>query len=101
MTHALPDALPEAAEAPASRWCSPLADQRFDTTVEVRPAERRGIACLGVRNLRRLQHHDPSAPGWAMIGRLLRLLEVVNAGLDGPLTPHRRRAMLDVIACCW
>ncbi|MDQ1653159.1 MAG: hypothetical protein QOI35_2359, partial [Cryptosporangiaceae bacterium] len=33
-----------------------------------------------------------------MIRRLLRPLEVVNTGLDSPLTPHRRRAMLDVIA---
>ncbi|MDX6585334.1 MAG: hypothetical protein QOI10_4518, partial [Solirubrobacterales bacterium] len=39
-----------------------------------------------------------SAPGWRMIRRLLRPLEVVNAGLDSPPTSHRRRAKLDVIA---
>lgn len=33
-----------------------------------------------------------------MIRRLLRPLEVVNAGLDSPRTRHRRRAMLDVTA---
>jgi hypothetical protein len=48
--------------------------------------------------LRRLQYHDPSAPGWRVIRRLLRPLETVNAGLDSPATPHRRRAMLDVVA---
>ncbi|TMR88385.1 hypothetical protein [Nonomuraea basaltis] len=48
--------------------------------------------------MRRLQYHDRSAPGWTTIGRLLRPLEVVNAGLDGPVTKHRRRAMLDVVA---
>ena len=33
-----------------------------------------------------------------VIARLLRPLGVVSAGLDSPPTPHRRRAMLDVIA---
>ncbi|MBO3746158.1 hypothetical protein J5X84_08800 [Streptosporangiaceae bacterium NEAU-GS5] len=51
-------------------------------TVEVRADEMRGIAEFGVRNLRRLQYHDRSAPGWTTIGRLLRPLEVVNAGLE-------------------
>lgn len=97
-------ALPGAAEAPAPRRCSPLAGHRFDTTVEVRSVEIQGIAELGVRNLRRLQYHNRSAPGWTAIGRLLRPLEILNAGLDGPVTQHRRRAMLDVVAllllCC-
>ncbi|WP_406300843.1 hypothetical protein OG948_58355 (plasmid) [Embleya sp. NBC_00888] len=53
---------------------------------------------LGVRNLRRLKDHDPSAAGWRVIRRLLGPLEAVNAALDSPSTPHRRRAMLDVIA---
>ncbi|MFJ6076143.1 tyrosine-type recombinase/integrase [Streptomyces sp. NPDC093065] len=53
---------------------------------------------LGVRNLRRLKDHDPSAAGWRVIHRLMVPLEAVNAALDSPPTPHRRRAMLDVIA---
>jgi len=81
-----------------SRWRSSLAPHRFDTTVAVRPEEARAIDKLGACNLRRLQHHDPSAPGWSVLGRLLKPLEVVNAGLDSPPTPHRRRAMLDVVA---
>jgi integrase len=80
------------------RWCSPVTARRFDATVAIRPEETRAIEELGVRNLRRLQYHDPSAPGWRVIGRLLRPLEAVNASLDSPPTPHRRRAMLDVIA---
>ena len=60
--------------------------------------KQRRIAALGVRNLRRLQYHDPAAPGWRVIARLLRPLEAVNAGLDSPPTPHRRRAMADVVA---
>ncbi|MGH8917318.1 MAG: hypothetical protein ACRD0H_03110, partial [Actinomycetes bacterium] len=95
MTESLPSA---AGAATQSRWRSPLAGRRFDTTVAVRPEEARAITELGVRNLRRLQHHDPSAPGWRVIRRLLQPLEAVNAGLDSPPTPHRRRAMLDVVA---
>lgn len=49
-------------------------------------------------NLRRLKRHDPSAAGWRVIRRLLRPLDAVNDGLDSPSTPHRRRAMLDVVA---
>jgi hypothetical protein len=81
-----------------TRWRSPIVADRFDTSVEVRSEEARAIGELGVRNLRRLQYHDPSAPGWHVIGRLLRPLEAVNAGLDSPPTPHRRRATLDVVA---
>jgi hypothetical protein len=81
-----------------TRWRSSIAGRRFDTTVALRPEESRAIAELGVPNLRRLRCHDPSAPGWQVIRRLLRPLETVNAGLDSPLTPHRRRAMLDVVA---
>lgn len=78
-------ALPEPAEARGPRWCSPLAGHHFDVTVEVRAEEIRSITELGVGNLRRLQYHDRSAPEWTTIGRLLRPLEVVNAGLDGPV----------------
>ncbi|WP_331772910.1 hypothetical protein OG948_56655 (plasmid) [Embleya sp. NBC_00888] len=60
----------------------------------------RAIDELGVRNLRRLQRHDPHAPGWRVIGGPLAPLEAVNAGLDSPPTTHRRRAMLDAVALC-
>jgi hypothetical protein len=81
-----------------SRWCSALVAHRFDTAIEVRDEGARAIGDLGIRNLRRLQCHDRSAPGWRVIGRLLRPLEVVNAGLDSPVTVHRRRAMADAVA---
>ncbi|WP_329612636.1 tyrosine-type recombinase/integrase [Streptomyces brevispora] len=87
-----------AAEDGAGRWSWPISPPRDNAAVAVRPAEARAVADLGVRNLRRLQYHDPSAQGWRVIGRLLGPLEAVNAALDSPLTPHRRRAMLDVVA---
>ena len=87
---------PEAAAR--SRWRSPLTGRRFDTTVEIRPQEATAIQELGVDNLRRLQRHDASASGWRVIRRLVRPIDTVNAGLDSPPTPHRRRAMLDVVA---
>jgi hypothetical protein len=83
---------------PESRWCSTIIGKEFDTTVAVRVEESQAIGELGVRNLRRLQYHDPTAPGWRVIGRLLRRLEAVNAGLDSPPTTHRRRAMTDAVA---
>ncbi|MEU4583295.1 tyrosine-type recombinase/integrase [Kitasatospora aureofaciens] len=82
----------------AERWSWPIAAHRYDTAVAVSSEEVRAVRELGLRNLRRLQYHDPSAPGWRVIGRLLRPLEAVNASLDSPPTPHRQRAMLDVIA---
>lgn len=87
-----------AAEDGAERWSWPISPPRDDAAVAVRPAEARAVANLGVRNFRRLQYHDPSAPGWRVITRLLVPLEAVNAALDSPPTPHRRRAMLDVVA---
>ncbi|WP_327122084.1 site-specific integrase [Streptomyces sp. NBC_01341] len=86
------------AENEPERWSWPIIPDRYDTAVEVRPAEAHAISELGVRNLRRLKDHDPSAAGWPVIHRLLVPLEAVNAALDSPPTPHRRRAMLDVIA---
>ena len=83
---------------PKSHWCSPIIGHRFDTTIAVRAAESRAIDKLGIRNLQRLQCHDPTAPGWRVTGRLLRPLEAVNARPDSPPTEHRRRAMKDAIA---
>lgn len=83
---------------PESRWCSSIIGHKFDTTIAVRAEESRAIGELGIRNLRRLQYHDPTAPGWRVIGRLLRPVEAVNAGEDSPPTTHRRRAMADAIA---
>jgi hypothetical protein len=80
------------------RWRSPLAGRRFDVEPRVRPAEAEAVRALGVRNLRKLQYHDPHAPGWRTIRRLTLPPEIVNDGLDSPPTPHRRRAMLDVVA---
>jgi integrase len=80
------------------RWRSPLAGRRFDTEPLMRPQEAEAIRALGVRNLRRLQYHDPDAPGWTVVRRLMLPVEAVNSGLDCPPTPHRRRAMLDVVA---
>ncbi|MFF9193572.1 tyrosine-type recombinase/integrase [Streptomyces sp. NPDC014779] len=80
------------------RWSWPIIPDHYDTAVEVRPVEAVAVSELGVRNLRRLKDHDPSAAGWRAVHRLLVPLEAVNAALDSPPTPHRRRAMLDVIA---
>jgi integrase len=80
------------------RWRWPIAAHRDDTGVVVRAAERRAIRALGVSNLRRLRRHDPTAPAWGGIGRLLRPLDEVTAALDSPPTPHRRRAMDDAVA---
>ena len=59
-----------------SRWCSPLVGHQFGTTIDLRDDEVRAIGELGVRNLRRLQYHDPHSPA----------------------TAHRRRAMADAVA---
>ncbi|MFE1555506.1 hypothetical protein ACFW6V_10985 [Streptomyces sp. NPDC058734] len=80
------------------RWSWPITAHHYDSAVEVRPAEALAVNELGVQNLRRLRGHDPSAAGWRVIRRLLGPLEAVNSALDSPPTPHRRRAMLDVIA---
>jgi hypothetical protein len=60
--------------------------------------EVEAIASLGVPGLRRLAGHDPDTPGWDVIRRLTRPMEIVNAGMNAAVTPHRRWAMLDTVA---
>ena len=79
-------------------WRWPIDADRYDTTPEVQAAEAAAIAELGTGNLRRLARHDPAARGWAEIRRLLCPLDDAGAALQSPLTPHRRRAMLDATA---
>jgi hypothetical protein len=89
-------ASPQPAPIGPTRWCPPITRPRL--RVVVRAEEAAAIAELGVSNLRRLKTGDPAASGWQAITRLVRPLDAVNAGLDSPPTPHRRRAMLDVVA---
>jgi integrase len=79
-------------------WRWPVDPARYDTAPLLRAAEQDAIAELGVGNLRRLARHDPAAQGWARVRRLLRPLDDTAAALEGPLTSHRRRAMLDATA---
>jgi hypothetical protein len=89
-----------AAGRPGSRgsWQWPVDAARYDTAPLLRVAELEAIAELGPGNLRRLARHDPAAPGWQQVWRLLRPLDDAAAALDGQLTSHRRRAMLDATA---
>jgi integrase len=80
------------------RWHWPIPADHYDTATHVRVAEAKAISELRLENLRRLQRHDPAAPGWAVIRRLLQPLEAANASLDSPPTSHRRRAMADATA---
>ncbi|MFG3024486.1 hypothetical protein ACGFZQ_39225 [Streptomyces sp. NPDC048254] len=82
----------------AERWRSPIDLRRYDRSPVLSTAEQDAIRELGVRNLRRLRHHDPDAPQWAEIGRLLRPLQDVNASFDTPPNMHTRRAMHDAAA---
>jgi hypothetical protein len=69
--------------------------------VTARPHCRReqlAIRELGVRNLRPLRHHDPDAPQWAAISRLVQPLQEVNASFDTQPTMRMRRAMSDAVA---
>jgi integrase len=79
-------------------WQWPVDAARYDTVPLLRAAEQDAIAELGAGNLRRLARHDPSARGWQQIRRLLCPLDDAAAALEGPLTSHRRRAMLDATA---
>ena len=79
-------------------WQWPVDAARYDTAPLLRAAELDAIAELGLGNLRRLARHAPAAPGWQQVRRLLRPLDDAAAALDGQLTSHRRRAMLDATA---
>jgi integrase len=79
-------------------WQWPVDAARYDTAPLLRAAELDAIAELGPGNLRRLARHAPAAPGWQQVRRLLRPLDDAAAALDGQLTSHRRRAMLDATA---
>ena len=79
-------------------WQWPVDAARYDTEPLLRAAEQDAIAELGPGNLRRLARHDPAAPGWQQIRRLLGPLDDATNVLAGPLTSHRRRAMLDATA---
>jgi hypothetical protein len=80
------------------RWRLPVDPARYDTTPMLSEAEKDAIIGLDAGGLRRLARHDPSAPEWAQVRRLARPLDDAAGSLDGPLTPHRRRAMLDAAA---
>lgn len=49
------------------RWTWPIDAGEFDTTITLCGKEKRAIADLGTVNMRRLQRHDPSAPGWSAV----------------------------------
>ncbi|MBB4787011.1 hypothetical protein [Streptomyces rapamycinicus] len=83
---------------PSDRWRWPIDPRRYDTAAAVRPAEKRAIAELGLVNLRRMARHDPDAPGWRAIRRLLRPLDDAAAALHELATSHRRRGRLDAAA---
>ena len=84
--------------APSGPWQWPVDAARYGTAPLLRPAEQDAIIKLGVGNLRRLARHDPVARGWQQVRGLLRPLDDAAPALEGPLTPHRRRAMLDATA---
>lgn len=79
-------------------WQWPVDPARYDTAPLLRPAEQDAIAELGPGSLRRLARHDRAARGWQQIRRLLCPLDDAAAALEGPLTSHRRWAMLDATA---
>jgi hypothetical protein len=79
-------------------WQWPVDLAGYDTAPLLRAAEQDAITELGAGSLRRLARHDPDARGWQQVRRLLRPLEDATAALEGPLTSHRRRAMLDATA---
>jgi hypothetical protein len=89
-------ASPRLSPVGSPRWRPPVV--RPQLRVVVSAEEVAAIAELEVPNLRRLKTGDPAAAGWRTITTLLRPLDAINAGLDSPPTPHRCRAMADVVA---
>ncbi|GAA2906353.1 tyrosine-type recombinase/integrase [Streptomyces mexicanus] len=87
--------LPEQANG---RRHSPIGQRRGHRSPVLSEAERRAIRELGLRNLRRLRYHDPDAPQWTVISRLIQPMRDVNASFDTPPTMHMTRAMNDAIA---
>ncbi|MCI3270628.1 tyrosine-type recombinase/integrase [Streptomyces sp. 7R015] len=83
---------------PSNRWIWPIDPSRYDIAAVLRTEEKRAIAELGLVNLRRMARHDPNAPGWRAIRRLLRPLDDVAAASHEPATSHRRRGRLDAAA---
>lgn len=71
------------------RWQLAGRPLRCDTAEVALSAENMAAHGLGVDNLMRLRRHDRAAPGWAVIGRLLRPQDTVTATLDSPPTTHR------------
>ncbi|MGW3734856.1 tyrosine-type recombinase/integrase [Streptomyces sp. NPDC005148] len=79
-------------------WHSPIDLRHYDRSPVLARAEEHGIRELGLRNLRRHRYHDPDAPQWADINRLVRPLQDINASFDVPSTEHVRRSTNDAIA---
>ncbi|WP_369275795.1 tyrosine-type recombinase/integrase [Streptomyces sp. R11] len=85
-------------EDTGGRWCSPIDLKRYERSPGLSEADLHAIRRLDLRNLRRLRYHDPDAPQWAALSRLLHPLQDVNVGFDTPPTMHMRRAMNDAVA---
>ncbi|MFJ3308332.1 hypothetical protein ACIPSA_35700 [Streptomyces sp. NPDC086549] len=80
------------------RWHSSLGLSRGDRSPALSVEEQLAIRELGLRNLRRLRHHDPDASQWAAINRLVQPPQEVNASFDTTPTMRMQRAMSDAVA---
>ena len=86
-------------EDTGGRWCSPIDPTRYERSPALSQAERHAIRELGLRNLRRLRYHDPDAPQWAAISRLLHPLPDVN-GLIADVTRFLLGQVTGVVQRC-